>query len=60
MKQRLKIMTSLLFKFPDKNPHLNEFVMNIKTSEDLKAVFDSIQKDSMVAGAEHQHSMDIS
>lgn len=34
--------------------------MNIKSSEDLKAIFESIQKDSIVTGLEHQLSMDVS
>ncbi|XP_065221678.1 cullin-associated NEDD8-dissociated protein 1 [Planococcus citri] len=53
---------SALLTIPDagKNPHLNEFVMNIKSSPDLNAIFESIQKDSMISGLEHQTSMDIS
>lgn len=34
--------------FLDKNPHLNEFVNQIKTSPDLLPIFESIQKDSSI------------
>jgi len=30
----------------DKNPHLSEFVSQIKTTPELQLIFDSIQKDS--------------
>jgi len=30
----------------DKNPQLNEFVVHIRSSPDLQALFDSIQKDA--------------
>lgn len=31
---------------PDKNPHLSEFVSQIKSATDLQPIFESIQKDT--------------
>ncbi|XKL68842.1 hypothetical protein PGB90_006611 [Kerria lacca] len=45
--------------FTGKNPHLNEFVINVKESDDLSVIFESIQKDSMISGMDYQHAMDI-
>ncbi|KAK9718909.1 TATA-binding protein interacting (TIP20) [Popillia japonica] len=44
---------SALLSIPDadKNPHLSEFITQIKNSSDLQAIFDSIQKDSL--GSHH-------
>lgn len=40
---------SALLSIPDadKNPHLSEFMSQIRNSSDLQAIFDSIQKDNI-------------
>lgn len=43
----------------DKNPHLNEFVSQIKGTPELQQIFDSIQKDSTVPSQE-SNLMDLS
>ncbi|XP_060536972.1 cullin-associated NEDD8-dissociated protein 1 isoform X2 [Cylas formicarius] len=44
----------------DKNPHLNEFVNQIKNSSDLQPIFDSIQKDSSTVHGGDNFMMDQS
>nr|CAG4647643.1 EOG090X00HY [Moina brachiata] len=49
----------------DKNPQLNEFVMHIRSSPELQALFDSIQKDTSghhggMTGAGGDTNMDLS
>ncbi|PSN42416.1 Cullin-associated NEDD8-dissociated protein 1 [Blattella germanica] len=43
----------------DKNPHLNEFVTQIKTTPELQLIFDSIQKDS-TGPSQDSNLMDLS
>jgi len=45
--------------FTDKNPHLSEFVSQIKTTPELQLIFDSMQKDSS-APSQDANLMDLS
>ncbi|KAH1023273.1 cullin-associated NEDD8-dissociated protein 1 isoform X2 [Dendroctonus ponderosae] len=49
----MRAVTALLsIPDADKNPHLNEFVNQIKNSSDLQPIFESIQKDSTTTHAD--------
>uniref|UniRef100_A0A0P6FDL4 Cullin-associated NEDD8-dissociated protein n=1 Tax=Daphnia magna TaxID=35525 RepID=A0A0P6FDL4_9CRUS len=55
----------LMIPDSDKNPQLNEFVLHIRSSPDLQALFDSIQKDGSghhgnMAGTSSDSNMDLS
>lgn len=56
----------LVIQDSDKNPQLNEFVLHIRSSPDLQALFDSIQKDcsghhgSNLGGTSSDSNMDLS
>lgn len=43
----------------DKNPHLSEFVTQIKATPELQVIFDSIQKDSSLLNQD-SNLMDLS
>lgn len=44
----------------DKNPLMNEFLAQIKSTPDLQTLFDSIQKDSSGSVTESTVLMDVS
>ena len=44
----------------DKNPLMNEFLAQIKSTPDLQALFESIQKDSSGSVTESTVLMDVS
>jgi len=62
----MRAVAALLFIVDsDKNPQLNEFVLHIRSSPDLQALFDSIQKDANghhgnMTGSSNDTHMDLS
>lgn len=42
----LLIVYNMYIFFSDKNPHINEFVCQIKSSHELNAIYEAIQKDT--------------
>lgn len=48
------------FFIPEKNPHLMDFVTQIKSFPDLQPIFESILKDSMCSSGVDSNLMDQS
>lgn len=46
--------------FSDKNPHINEFVCQIKSSHELNAIYEAIQKDTTgIVSDNHTTHMEV-
>lgn len=54
------IMYNILFLISDKNPALNEFVSQIKSTVELQPLFDMIQKDCSGNNVNETNVMDQS
>lgn len=50
---KFKLIFVVFFSgFPDKNPQMNEFLTQIKSSAELASMFESVQKDTMMTSSD--------